>query len=78
MLDAVAEGLLDAEETADVVILIAVWVDPDAQDETAVRRANREATRDAVADALQPASADAVRALAEEREEATNAFYSGE
>jgi 5,6,7,8-tetrahydromethanopterin hydro-lyase len=78
VLDAVAEGLLDAEETADVVILIAVWVDPDAQDETAVRRANREATRDAVADALQPASADAVRALAEEREEATNAFYSGE
>jgi 5,6,7,8-tetrahydromethanopterin hydro-lyase len=78
VLDTVAEGLLDPEDAADVVILIAVWVDPAAQDETAVRRANREATRDAVADALQPASADAVRALAEEREEATNAFYSGE
>ena len=61
-----------------MVILVAVWVDPDAQDETAVRKANREATRDAVADALQPPSAEAVRALAEEREEATNAFYSGE
>jgi 5,6,7,8-tetrahydromethanopterin hydro-lyase len=78
VLDAVAEGLLDAEEAADVVILVAVWVDPDAQDETAVRKANREATRDAVADALQPPSGDAVRALAEGREEAANAFYSGE
>jgi 5,6,7,8-tetrahydromethanopterin hydro-lyase len=78
VLDAVAEGLLDAEDAADVVILIAVWVDPDAQDETAVRKANREATRDAVADALQPPPAEAVRALAEEREQATNAFYSGD
>jgi 5,6,7,8-tetrahydromethanopterin hydro-lyase len=78
VLDAVADGLLDAEDAADVVILIAVWVDPDAQDETAVRKANREATRDAVADALQPPPAEAVRALAEEREQATNAFYSGD
>jgi formaldehyde-activating enzyme involved in methanogenesis len=59
-------------------VLIAVWVDPDAHDETAVRAANREATRDAVADALRPPSAEAVRALAEQREEATNDFYSGD
>jgi 5,6,7,8-tetrahydromethanopterin hydro-lyase len=78
VLDAVAEGLLGAEEAADVIVLIAVWVDPDAHDETAVRAANREATRDAIADALQPPSAEAVRALAAERDEATNAFYSGE
>jgi 5,6,7,8-tetrahydromethanopterin hydro-lyase len=78
VLDAVAEGLLDAGETADVVVLAAVWVDPEARDETAVRVANREATRNAIADALQPPSADAVRALAAERDEATNAYYSGE
>ncbi len=78
VLDAVAEGLLDAEQAADVIVLVAVWVDPDAHDETAVRLANREATRDAVADALEPPSADAVRALAAERDEATNAFYSGD
>ncbi len=77
VLDAVAEGLLDADEAADVLVLVAVWVDPEAQDETAVRKANREATRDAVADALQPPSAEAVRALAAEREAATNAFYTG-
>jgi 5,6,7,8-tetrahydromethanopterin hydro-lyase len=78
VLDAVAEGLLDAEETADVVVLAAVWVDPEARDETAVRVANREATRNAIADALQPPSAEAVQALAAERDEATNAYYSGE
>jgi 5,6,7,8-tetrahydromethanopterin hydro-lyase len=78
VLDAVAEGLLDAEETADVVVLAAVWVDPEARDETAVRVANREATRNAIADALRPPSAEAVQALAAERDEATNAYYSGE
>jgi 5,6,7,8-tetrahydromethanopterin hydro-lyase len=78
VLDAVAEDLLGAEEAADVIVLVAVWVDPDAHDETAVRAANREATRDAIADALQPPSAEAVRALAAERDDATNAFYSGE
>jgi 5,6,7,8-tetrahydromethanopterin hydro-lyase len=77
VLDAVAEGLLDADEAADVLVLVAVWVDPEAQDETAVRKANREATRDAVADALQPPSAEAVRALAAQREAAMNAFYTG-
>jgi 5,6,7,8-tetrahydromethanopterin hydro-lyase len=77
VLDAVAEGRLDAGEAGDVLVLIAVWVDPEAEDETAVRIANREATRAAIADALDPPSAEAVRALAEQREEATNAFYTG-
>jgi len=77
VLDAVAEGLLLAEEAADVLILVAVWVDPEGDDETAVRAANREATRNAVADALRPASAEAVRALAAQRDEAANAYYSG-
>jgi 5,6,7,8-tetrahydromethanopterin hydro-lyase len=78
VLDAVAEGLLDAEEAAEVVILVAVWVDPEAHDETAVRKANREATRAAIADAIEPPAAEAVRALAEQRDGATNAYYSGD
>jgi 5,6,7,8-tetrahydromethanopterin hydro-lyase len=78
VLDAVAEGLLDAEEAAEVILLVAVWVDPEAHDETAVRAANREATRVAIADALDPPAAAAVLALAEQREEATNAYYSGD
>jgi 5,6,7,8-tetrahydromethanopterin hydro-lyase len=78
VLDAVAEGLLDAGEAADVIVLVAVWVDPDAHDETAVRASNRQATRNAIADALKPPPAEAVRALAAERDEAANAYYSGE
>ena len=78
VLDAVAEGLLDAEEAAEVIVLVAVWVDPDAHDETAVRRANREATRAAIADALEPPAPEAVRALAEQRDEAANAYYTGD
>jgi 5,6,7,8-tetrahydromethanopterin hydro-lyase len=78
VLDAVAEGLLDAEEAAEVVVLVVVWVDPDAHDETALRVANREATRAAIEDALEPPDADSVRALADRREEAINAFYGGD
>jgi formaldehyde-activating enzyme involved in methanogenesis len=61
-----------------LLLLVAVWVDPDAHDETAVRVANREATRAALADALNPPSAAEVRALAEQRAEASNAYYTGE
>jgi 5,6,7,8-tetrahydromethanopterin hydro-lyase len=78
VLDAVAEGVVDAEEAAELVLLVAVWVDPEAGDENAVRAANREAMRAALADALSPPDADAVRELAERREEASNAYYSGE
>jgi hypothetical protein len=34
--------------------------------------------RDAIADALAPPSADAARALAARREEAVNAYYTGD
>jgi formaldehyde-activating enzyme involved in methanogenesis len=61
-----------------VLLLVAVWVDPGAHDETGVRVANREATRAAIADALDPPTAAEVQALAEQREEATNAYYSGD
>jgi len=77
VLDAVADGLLAAEEAGEVVVLVAVWVDPTADDETAVRVANRAATRTAIAGALHPPDADAVRALAAQREHAMNAFYTG-
>ena len=77
VLDAVAEGLIDPAEVAEVVILVAVWVDPAAHDETAVKRANREATRGAIADALQPPSAAEVQALVERREDAANIYYTG-
>jgi 5,6,7,8-tetrahydromethanopterin hydro-lyase len=78
VLDAVADGLLEAGQAADVVVLAAVWIDAGAGDESALRRACREAIRAAIADALEPAGADAVRALAERRESAANGYYSGD
>ena len=77
MLDAVADGLIDPAEVAEVIVLVAVWVDPAAHDETAVKRANREAMRGAIADALQPPSAAEIQALVDRREDAANIYYSG-
>jgi 5,6,7,8-tetrahydromethanopterin hydro-lyase len=77
VLDAVADGLIEADEAADVVLLVAVWVDPEAHDETAVKRANRAAVRGAIADALAPPSSEEVQALAARREDAANVYYTG-
>jgi 5,6,7,8-tetrahydromethanopterin hydro-lyase len=72
VLDVVADGRLPAE---DVVVLAVVWIDPEAGDETALKRSCREAMRTAITDALQPADADE---LVERREDATNGYYAGD
>jgi 5,6,7,8-tetrahydromethanopterin hydro-lyase len=78
VLDAVADGLIDPAEAAEIVVLVAVWVDPAAHDETAVRDANRAAMRGAIADALAPPSAADVQALVDRREDAANIYYTGD
>lgn len=78
VLDAVSDGVIDPGDAAELVLLVPVWVDAAATDETAVRLANRAATRAAIENALRPPSADDVRALAARRDEAANAYYSGE
>ena len=78
VLDAVADGLLAAAEATDLMILAALWVDPDAHDETAVKRANRAAMRAALEDAVRPPSAADVAALADRRESAANGYYGGD
>ena len=77
VMDAVADGVLPAEIAGELVLLVAVWVDPEANDETASRVAARVATREAIDDALAGAPAQAVRAIAEGRDAARNAFYGG-
>lgn len=77
VLDAVAEGLIDPDEAGELLLLVAVWVDPKANDETAVRLANRAAMRDAIADAVSPPSGAEARALAARREEANTTYYRG-
>jgi 5,6,7,8-tetrahydromethanopterin hydro-lyase len=72
VLDLVDDGLLPAD---DVVVLAVVWIDPEAGDETALKRSCRDAIRIAIADALQPADA---KELVARREDATNGFYTGD
>jgi 5,6,7,8-tetrahydromethanopterin hydro-lyase len=75
VLDAVADGVLEAGTADELVLLVAVWVDPAAHDEAAVKEANRTATRAAVADALTAHPADVVLDVAARREQAHNTFF---
>ena len=76
VLDAVADGLLEA--TGELLVLVAVWVDPDASDETAVRKANRTATRKAIGVCVAGRDPAAAAALVERRDSLRNPFYAGE
>jgi 5,6,7,8-tetrahydromethanopterin hydro-lyase len=75
VLDAVADGLL--EPVGDLYVLVAVWVDPGADDETAVRRANRAAVRKAIGVCVEGRDAGAARALVDRRDDLTSPFYDG-
>jgi 5,6,7,8-tetrahydromethanopterin hydro-lyase len=76
VLDAVADGLIEA--TGDFLVLVAVWVDPAADDETAVRAANRAATRKAIGVCVEGRDSAAAAALVERRDSLRNPFYAGE
>ncbi len=76
-MDCVADGVLSEDDAAELIVLVAVWVDPDAADETAVRAANRDAVRRAIIDALSNDRSARIRELLDLRDTATNAFYSG-
>ncbi len=77
VLDAVADELIDPTLAGSLVLLVAIWLDPKVDDETAVRMATRAATRAAIEDALTDHSADFVRAVADRREHASSRFYTG-
>jgi formaldehyde-activating enzyme len=76
VLDAVADGLIEA--TGELLVLVAVWVDPTARDETAVRLANRTAVRKAIGMCVEGRSAEAVARLVARRDSLQNPFYGGE
>ena len=76
VLDAVADGLLEA--TGELLVLVAVWVDPNASDETAMRLAARAATRAAIGECVLGRDAAAVQRLVDERDGLRNPFYSGD
>lgn len=76
VLDAVADGLLEA--TDEYIVFVAVWVNPAASDETAIRTANRIAIRKAIEVAVRGRDPEAARRLVERRDEVTSPFYGGE
>jgi formaldehyde-activating enzyme len=76
VLDAVADGLIEA--TGDLIVLVAVWVDPVADDETAVRLASRQAVRKAIGTCVRGRDAKAAAQLVAERDSLRNPFYSGD
>jgi formaldehyde-activating enzyme len=76
VLDAVADGLLEAND--DVLVLVAVWVDPAADDETALRMANRAAVRKAIGVCVEGRSAEAAAHLVARRDSLQSPFYGGE
>jgi formaldehyde-activating enzyme involved in methanogenesis len=58
-------------------VLVAVWVDPTADDESAVRDANRRAVHRAIGDAVNGPDPAAVERLVRERDTLENPFYGG-
>ena len=75
VLDAVADGLL--EPTGDLVVLVCIWIDPNAFDETAVRTGARAAVLGAIGVCVNGRDPDAARALVERRDSVTSPFYGG-
>jgi len=75
VLDSVADGLIEA--TGDLYVLVAVWVDVGADDETAVREANRAAVRKAIGVCVEGRDPDAAARIVSERDRLQNPFYGG-
>jgi formaldehyde-activating enzyme len=76
VLDAVADGLV--EPTQELVVLVAVWIDTDAHDETAVREAARAGMRKAVGMCVEGRDLKAVQRLVDERDGLQSPFYGGD
>ncbi len=76
VLDAVAEHLIPC--SGDLLVFVAIYIDPSAEDETKVRISSRAATLKGIRTAVQGRDADAARALVERRNSARNPFYGGE
>jgi formaldehyde-activating enzyme len=76
VLDAVADGLVEA--TQELLVLVAVWVDARASDETALRTAARSAMRKAIGMCVEGRDPAAVQRLVDERDALQSPFYGGD
>jgi len=76
VLDAVADGLIEA--SGDLLVLVSVWIDPSASQETAVRTASRAATRKALGTCVEGRDPRAAGDLVARRDSLRNPFYGGD
>ena len=76
VLDAVADGLVEA--TQELVVLVAVWIDADASDETAVRKAARAAMLKAIRMCVEGRDPADVQRLVDGRDALQSPFYGGD
>jgi hypothetical protein len=72
----VADGLIEA--TGDLIVLVALWLDGRADDETAVRVATRAAVRKGIGMCVEGRDPAAAAQLVAERDSVWNPFYSGD
>jgi formaldehyde-activating enzyme len=75
VLDAVAAGLIPA--SGDLAVFVAIYIEPAAADETAVRVASREATLKGVRTAVEGRDPQDAQTLVDRRDSVRNPFYSG-
>lgn len=75
VLDAVAEELIPC--SGDLLVFVAIYVDPGAGDETAVRVASRAATLKGVRTAVRGREPHAARSLVDRRDTLRSPFYGG-
>ncbi|HEY2321011.1 MAG TPA: formaldehyde-activating enzyme [Solirubrobacteraceae bacterium] len=75
VLDAVAEELIPCH--GNLIVFVAIYIDPTAHDETAVREATRAATLKGIRTARHGRPDEETQALVDRRDTVTNPFYSG-
>jgi 5,6,7,8-tetrahydromethanopterin hydro-lyase len=75
VLDSVAEDLLAADQES--VVFVSLWLDADADDETAVRDSARQATRAAIREAVGGRDPAAAQRLVDSRDKIRHPFYHG-
>ena len=75
VLDSVAAGLIEA--SGDLIVLVAIWLDGRADDETAVLHAARTAVGKAIRMCVEGRDPAAAAALVARRDDLTSPFYDG-
>jgi formaldehyde-activating enzyme len=75
VLDAVADGVIEA--SGDLIVLVAIWIDAIADDETALRKASRQAVRKALGTCVNGRDPKAAARLVAERDRLKSPFYGG-